>query len=350
MHLTLVGLGNIGSHAAPLLARMPAVTRLTLIDRDRYETANLQAQAILPHDAGKSKALVQARRLRGQRPDLLVDAIQADVETLPLGRLRCDMVLAAVDSRRTRQYLNEACWSLGIPWVDSGVESAGGLIRIAGFEPGAKNACLECSWDERHYASLEVEFPCREQAAHPRTNAAASLGGAAGALLAIECGKLFGKGPGEPVIGREIVLDTQWHKQHVSCLSRNAQCRFDHRMPAAQPSDSALVTTTVGEVLAVGEMTDAALSVAGTRGFVRRAVCRHCGYGLKSLKLLRGLKCGKCGKRMDVAGFDTISQLKRTDLAKTELTGPLARLGIQAGDILTLTGRDGERSLEVHDA
>ncbi|HEY7545044.1 MAG TPA: ThiF family adenylyltransferase, partial [Blastocatellia bacterium] len=55
----LVGAGgNIGSHLAPHLARMPEVGRVTLIDKDFYESTNLRSQDITARDVGKSKAAV----------------------------------------------------------------------------------------------------------------------------------------------------------------------------------------------------------------------------------------------------------------------------------------------------
>ena len=45
-HVIVIGVGAIGSHLVPHLARSPRVSRVTLIDRDRYETANLGGQQI----------------------------------------------------------------------------------------------------------------------------------------------------------------------------------------------------------------------------------------------------------------------------------------------------------------
>ena len=58
-HVVVVGCGgNIGASLIPHLARMSEVNRVTLIDRDVYEPANLRTQDIVPSDVGKAKALV----------------------------------------------------------------------------------------------------------------------------------------------------------------------------------------------------------------------------------------------------------------------------------------------------
>jgi tRNA A37 threonylcarbamoyladenosine dehydratase len=102
--VTLIGAGgNIGSHLVPHLGRMPGIQKVTLVDRDIYEERNLISQDILADDIDKPKAHVQASRLRAINPNLHVTPIVGAVENLPLGILRSDVVLTALDSRRSRQ-------------------------------------------------------------------------------------------------------------------------------------------------------------------------------------------------------------------------------------------------------
>ena len=113
-HLVVLGAGgNIGSHLVPLLARLPGVTRLTLVDCDRYEEKNLQSQAITPSDVGQPKARVQARRARRINPKLEVVPIVDRLENVPLGCLRGDVILACLDSKESRRCANEIAWRLG---------------------------------------------------------------------------------------------------------------------------------------------------------------------------------------------------------------------------------------------
>ena len=64
-HVVVVGAGgNIGSHLAPHLVRLPGVGRVTLVDRDRYERGNLPFQDMEAGDVGRPKAEVQAERGR----------------------------------------------------------------------------------------------------------------------------------------------------------------------------------------------------------------------------------------------------------------------------------------------
>ena len=78
---------------------------------------------------------VQADVVRRIRPELVVDEYPQPVEDTPLGCLRADIILACVDSRGARQYVNEVARSLGVSWIDAGVEAGGGLARVNVYEP-----------------------------------------------------------------------------------------------------------------------------------------------------------------------------------------------------------------------
>ena len=59
--VAVIGLGNIGSCLIGLVARMPAVGRIVLIDDDFYEPANVAQQDIAISDVGMTK--VEAQRV-----------------------------------------------------------------------------------------------------------------------------------------------------------------------------------------------------------------------------------------------------------------------------------------------
>ncbi len=149
-HIIVVGAGAIGSHVVTLAARMALVDELTIVDPQSYEPANLANQNMATADIGRSKAQAQMRRAKRVRHDLAVTAYALPVESLPLGRLRADVILACVDSRLARMAINQAAWRLGVPWANAGID-ASGLVRVQAFLPGADQACLECAWGAADY-------------------------------------------------------------------------------------------------------------------------------------------------------------------------------------------------------
>jgi adenylyltransferase/sulfurtransferase len=352
--------GNIGSHLVPHLGRMPGVRRVTLIDRDAYEERNLRSQDITPGDVGKPKAAVQARRLRRINPALGVTAIADSVENVPLGRLRADIVLAGLDGRAPRLYVSQACWRLGVPWIDSGVHADELLARINVYVPGAGQPCLECAWEERDYRMLEQTYPCdgdRSVVAPRPTNAPSSLGALAASLLALECQKLL-SGQWEWVaVGRQVLINALARKHYVTSVRRSPTCRFDHHVWDIETLDRPLAGLTVGDLFELGRQSvggDGALALhVESTLFVRRLTCTACGRVRtlfpRPLSRLRPAdrRCAGCGAPMVAGGFDMIECLRPADLPGGMLARPLRSLGLRGGDVFTLTGAAGERHFEI---
>lgn len=229
--VVLVGLGNIGSHLAPLVARNEAVGRLVLIDFDSYSNENLPTQAIHTEDVGKPKTLVQARDVQWIRPSLVVETFCARVQDVAFSELCADLILTGLDSRAARQHVNEAAWRLGVPWIDAAVDGPGLLVRVAVYVPGHDLPCLECAWDDSDYEALEQSYPCQPRAGTPpASNSPASLGACAAALAAVECQKLLAGDRDVLLAGREVLLDLNHHTHYLTALRRNPRCRFDHEV------------------------------------------------------------------------------------------------------------------------
>ena len=329
-HVVVVGCGNIGSHLLPHLARMRRLEAVTIIDPDRYGRSNLVTQDIAGRDVGMPKATAQARRLRGINPALAVLPLPAAVESVPLGLLRADAILACLDSRAARQFVNEAAWRLGVPWIDAGVEGGGLLARVTVYVPGSGNACLECGWDDRDYAALGQRYSCAGAEKAPPSGSPSTLGALAASVQAIECAKLLG---GERAPGREVLVDAAFHKLYLSARTRNSECRFDHRTWRIEPL--AGLGLTLARALARG----CPLTAAGRR-FVRAVACAGCGAVRPVLRFeIPGelpRRCKRCGGAMLPPAPEAPYAVSAADVPRKTLAARLARLGIRAGDVIGL--------------
>lgn len=369
--------GNIGSHLVPHLGRMASVGRVTLVDRDVYMRSNLEGQDIRPGDVGRRKARVQAQRLAGINPSLDVVAVAAAVEDIPPGWLRADVILACLDSRRARQYVNEAAWHSGVPWIDCGVavmEAGGLLARVTVYRPGPDRPCLECAWDDRDYDQIEQTYACGAAPAAPPTHAPSSLGALAASLLALECRMLL---EGEPDRdGRQVLLDAAHGTLHVTRFNRRSTCRMpDHSVWRIAELPPEALDMTIESAFGLGrdgghdgEPPDAggpvrseaqtksnaavepSLQVEG-RSFERRRVCPGCGATRFCLRLqgtLRGgSRCARCAQRMVTQAFDLVERLRLDDLSASERECSLRRVGLRHGDRLRIGGSGGERHFEI---
>lgn len=332
--VTLIGAGgNIGSHLVPHLGRMPGIGRVTLIDRDTYERRNLSSQDILAGDIGRPKARVQARRLRRINPDLHVTPVVDSVEHLPLGSLRADVILTALDSRRSRQCVNEIAWRLGVTWCDSGVRPEELLARVAAYCPGQETPCIECAWSDSDYAQIEQLYPCQDAATETApTNAPSCLGALAAAMQALECRKILEGHFDRVAAGRQVAIDAQWHRHYVTRYRRNPGCRFDHRSWQIEKLVCRLDRFTVQDALRLGDRIE-----VDRMPFVTRLTCPGCGFDRSILFLAPALppasrQCAGCGTVMTATGFDLLERL-HGQLPRRILRRSLQSVGLRDGDV-----------------
>jgi len=352
--------GNIGSHLVPHLGRMRGVERVTLIDRDVYESANLLTQDITPADVGRRKATVQARRLSRINPALRVTAIAEMVERVPLGLLRASVILACLDSKRSRAYVNQAAWRLGVTWIDTGVEAESLLARVNVYVPSVECACLECGWDEQDYLTLEQSYPCRDFVEQTfSTNAPSSLGALAASLQAIECAKVLGGQLEQAAVGQQVLIGARHHKHYVTNYRRNPDCRFyGHETWSIKKLNEGARELTVQRAIELGKSLALANDSTGLRvegdPFVRRLTCIKCGQTKKLLRLQSRLrateqKCTRCGQKMVAAGRDLSERLEVASLGRNVLARSLQSLGFRPGDVFSVGSREKESHFEIDD-
>ena len=331
LHVVVVGLGAIGSFFVALLARLPWVARVTLVDFDRYTQDNVRSQLIYGCDLGELKAAAQARRMRAANPRLEVCAIPERVENVPMGRLRGDLIVGCTDTKVSRQFLSELAFRLGVPFLDSGVLGAQHLARASVFVPAPGAPCGECSWDAAAYALLETEYPCGSPAASGApSDTDAVLALLAAGLLANECGKLATAGGSRPPSGYQVTLDAGTLRLSTTSFTRSSTCRFDHAAWQMAPLHRSLRAFTVADALAAC----GAFRVPGHR-FTLCSACPRCGHRLKGLRLDRPRAvCSACGIRMTAPEFGALLDELTPSLSPEYLGLSLAQIGLLDGDVL----------------
>ncbi len=363
-HVAVIGTGGaIGSNLVPHLARMPALGRLTLIDRDRYEARNVANQAVTDSAVGRMKALVQAHVARTINPRLAVTAVCEDVEHVPLGRLRADLILSCLDSRRSRQYVNQAALRLGVPWLDAGVLADGHLARIDLYRPGTDTPCLECGWDVHDYAALEQAYPCdggNGGSVPAPTAAPSALGAFAASLQALECSKVL-NGEDDTALppGTQIVIGISPHCHYITRQRRNPACHLgEHAAWEITPITVTLRTTSMKAVIRtiaarLGDAADISFCVDG-RTFATGLECRSCGHTRETLRLLSHAgsveaSCHSCASNMSVPLAGMRSCIDPVALSPPMLRRTLQSVGIRAGDVVTARRCGEELHVEIRE-
>jgi tRNA A37 threonylcarbamoyladenosine dehydratase len=119
-HVTIFGLGGVGSYVAEALARS-AVGRMTLVDFDDVCLTNVNRQLqAFPGTVGQSKAALLAERVRAIHPEAWVDPVQAFYDATTSAALltpRPDFVIDAIDNVTSKVLLLETCLKEGIPVI-----------------------------------------------------------------------------------------------------------------------------------------------------------------------------------------------------------------------------------------
>jgi len=143
--VAVVGCGALGTVASEILVRA-GVGTLTIVDRDIVELSNLQRQSLFTErDAAerREKAVAAAEALRAV--DSSVDIRPLVKDLVPENALRVlgghDLLLDATDNFAARLLINDAAFSLGVPWIYGAAVGDEGAIGV--FRPGV-TPCLRC--------------------------------------------------------------------------------------------------------------------------------------------------------------------------------------------------------------
>ncbi|OQA29264.1 MAG: tRNA threonylcarbamoyladenosine dehydratase [Verrucomicrobia bacterium ADurb.Bin345] len=128
-HVTVVGLGAVGSYAVETLARA-GIGHFRLVDFDRVQPSNINRQLLaLESTLGRSKVELARERVLGINPLCEVEALEvfADAATRPaILAPPCDAIIDAIDSVGPKTGLLADAVRAGIPLI---VSSMGAALR-----------------------------------------------------------------------------------------------------------------------------------------------------------------------------------------------------------------------------
>lgn len=153
----VVGAGALGNEIVKNLC-LVGVGQIDVVDMDLIEHSNLARCALFrEEDEGQPKSRALVDRAGSINPDVTLRAFVCRVQDLGSGWLRqYDVVVAGLDSREARLWVNAACRRIGMFWIDGAIEGLQGLVRVFGPE----GACYECTLGELDLAALSHRRSC----------------------------------------------------------------------------------------------------------------------------------------------------------------------------------------------
>ena len=155
----VIGAGALGNEILKNLALLGFV-QIVVVDMDAIELSNLSRSVLYSEqDVGSPKAVVAARGAMRIFPGARVHAINGNVlHDIGLGLFHwADVILAGLDNREARLWINRAAWKVNRPWIDGAIEGINGVARV--FLPG-KAPCYECTLGEIDWQILEKRLSC----------------------------------------------------------------------------------------------------------------------------------------------------------------------------------------------
>ena len=155
----VIGAGALGNEILKNLALL-GFERIVVVDLDKIEESNLSRTILFRgSDVGAFKAEVAARSVKALAPNAKVKALVANVvQNCGLGLFAwSDVIIAGLDNREARLWINRCAWKMNKPWIDGAIEGINGVARVfvAGSAP-----CYECTLGETDWKLLEQRMSC----------------------------------------------------------------------------------------------------------------------------------------------------------------------------------------------
>ncbi|WP_233079308.1 HesA/MoeB/ThiF family protein [Rheinheimera soli] len=209
----LVGLGGVGSAAAPYLVSS-GLGHLTLADFDQISLSNLPRQLLYQDaDVGQQKVQVAQQKLQLLNPACSLQSWSEQVTADSLNKrlAEFDLVLDCTDNLDSRQQLQRACYHQQKPLLSAAAVRLEGQISY--FPASAAGPCYCC------YSSAlsQQEFNCLDQ------GVLSPLVGVIGSLAALEAIKIL-SGLGSELAGKLWCFDALFSQWQQLQIAKNPHC------------------------------------------------------------------------------------------------------------------------------
>lgn len=163
-HVTIAGVGTLGSHLAETLTRQ-GISQLRLIDHDRVESHNLGPQIYGMDDVGALKVEAARNRIFAN-VEVEVEALHKEMKNGNIKRLlrNTDLVIDAFDNYQSRQLLFEYCTAEAIECLHLGMlEGYGEVVWNHAYHVPADSPQDICDYPlARNLAQLVVAVGAEE--------------------------------------------------------------------------------------------------------------------------------------------------------------------------------------------
>jgi molybdopterin/thiamine biosynthesis adenylyltransferase len=340
----VIGAGALGNEILKNLALL-GFRQIVVVDLDRIEESNLSRTVLFrASDVGQFKADVAARGVNAILPEATVRPLVANVlHDCGLGLFAwCDIIIAGLDNREARLWINRSAWKMNRPWIDGAIEGVNGIARV--FLPGSA-PCYECTLGETDWKLLEHRMSCnllvREANPEGKVPTTPTISSIIAGVEVQEAVKLI---HGMPTLAsRAFVFEGMNHTSYVVQYTENPDCMSHYILEKVIPLPQRSSDLTLEQLLqrAREDLGSAAVTIEFSREVIHKLVCPQCEteedffVPLGTLNMKQG-QCPKDGQMRTVITAHGFSG-----------TGPLGartldKLGLPLFDVFTARSSDRE--------
>ena len=313
----VVGAGALGNEIVKNLA-LVGVGNIDIVDMDSIEGSNLARCALFrDSDRGRPKAEVLAEAAAAINPDVTLTAFVCPVQQLGAAWLRqYDVIIAGLDSREARLWVNAACRRMGMSWIDGAIEGLQGIVRVFGPD----GPCYDCTLGESDRAVISHRRSCAllspDELASGKTPTNATTAAVVAGLEVQEAIKMIVGRPDLLALnGKVWRLDGETMMTSVIAYTEDPDCMSHetfHRWVTA-PSEYASLQDVISHV---GVMEDRSVdTVYFPDDVISVHPCAACGTGddIVGLRPLLGLGAGRCASCDSARRIESRTSITTTD-------------------------------------
>ena len=276
----VVGAGALGNEILKNLALL-GFQKIVVVDLDRIEESNLSRTVLFrTENIGSYKAEVAAKSLRSVAPEIQVQPLVANVlYGCGLGLFAwSDVILAGLDNREARLWINRSAWKVNRPWIDGAIEGINGLARV--FLPGSP-PCYECTLGEVDWQMLQKRMSCNLLAHENNTEGKIPTTPTISSIIAgIQVQEAVKLIHGlDTLAGRCLIFEGLNHTSYVVEYTENPECMSHYTVSETVALSERSSEITLEELLARARtaLDTPEVTIEFSRDVIQKLSCPHCG-------------------------------------------------------------------------
>jgi molybdopterin/thiamine biosynthesis adenylyltransferase len=343
--ILVVGAGALGNEILKNLALL-GFRHIAIVDLDRIEESNLSRTILFDSaQVGRQKAVVAAEAFNRIAGFNGARGIVADIiHECGLGLFAwADLILAGLDNREARLWINRAAWKMNRPWIDGAIEGINGVARV--FLPG-KPPCYECTLGEVDWQLLEHRMSCnllmREANVEGKVPTTPTVSSIIAGIQVQEAVKLLHKMP--TLSGSGFVFEGLNHTSYRVDYTPNPDCMSHHTLERIislpQRSSDVLLSDLLERARADLQSSDAMLEFS--RDVIYRLICPSCGNIAEKFVPVGGISSAD-GRCQNDGQMCTVHTIHNCTGAEAYGKRPASALGLPRFDVFT--ARAGEQEV-----